>query len=110
MITRTVIAIIFILGIIHNLPARYNSYGSSFSIAQPTQDSRHALSQFLKSYTVIEKDMKKGLLNEKGDLIIPAIYDDLGWTKGSFAVINEVLGYKQNNNWGLLALNNKKYT
>src|SRR5690606_37122441 len=45
---------------------------------------------------------------DKGELIIPAQYDDLGWSKGMPMIINNVLGYKVGNLWGLINIKNKK--
>jgi len=61
-----------------------------------------------EGYTIVEKDSKKGLVNEKGDLIIPTQYDDLGWTQSNILVIDDVLGYRRGNFWGLLNLKNEK--
>jgi hypothetical protein len=61
-----------------------------------------------KQYTIVEQNSKKGLANHKGDLIIPARYEDLGWSAGSLKVINNVVGYKKGHLWGLLNLKNEK--
>lgn len=62
------------------------------------------------SYSIVEKDNKKGLADDKGTLVIPAKYDDLGWSQGGVKVINNIIGYKENNSWGLINTKNKRIT
>lgn len=59
------------------------------------------------SYMVVETNDKKGLVNQNGDIIIPAQYDDIGWSRGRLKVINNVIGFKRNNLWGLISTQNK---
>ena len=59
------------------------------------------------TYMVVEANNKKGLVNQQGDIIIPAQYDDIGWSKGRLQVINNVIGFKKNNLWGLITTKNK---
>lgn len=59
-------------------------------------------------FSIIEKDHKKGLVNEKGEVVIPAEHDDLGWSKGIPVVIENVIGFKRNGKWGLLNTKNQK--
>ena len=61
-------------------------------------------------YSIIEEGHKKGLVNNRGKVIIPAEYDDLGWSEGKAEVIADVIGYKENDLWGLLKVNNTKLT
>ncbi|MGK7395822.1 MAG: WG repeat-containing protein [Candidatus Cyclobacteriaceae bacterium M3_2C_046] len=61
-----------------------------------------------REFSVVEKDNKKGLANQKGELVIPVQYDDLGWSKGLPMVINNVVGYKKDNLWGLINIKNEK--
>src|SRR5688572_23292408 len=62
------------------------------------------------AYTVFEENGKVGLKNAQGQVIIPPQYDALGWSNGSFSVVENVTGYFLNNRWGLLALNNRHIT
>lgn len=57
-----------------------------------------------------EENGKVGLKNTKGEILIPAVYDALGWSDGSFSVIQNVTGFKLNGEWGLINLNNHKVT
>lgn len=63
-----------------------------------------------ESYSLIEQNNKKGLVNEKGDIIIPVKYDDLGWSRGGLHIIENTVGYKDGYQWGLIDLNDKKIT
>jgi hypothetical protein len=59
-------------------------------------------------YSVVENNNKKGLVNKKGEMLIPAEYDDLGWSVGSAEVVEDVIGYKRDGLWGLLNLKNER--
>ncbi|CAN5558343.1 hypothetical protein BH23BAC1_BH23BAC1_21600 [soil metagenome] len=62
------------------------------------------------TYSVVEQNQKKGLADERGTLVIPARYDDLGWTQGVPRVIDNVIGYKENNSWGIINIKNSRVT
>jgi hypothetical protein len=62
------------------------------------------------SYTRFEQNGKIGLKDETGLIVIPAVYDALGWSNGSFSVTNKVTGYKLKGAWGVLNLNNERVT
>jgi len=55
-------------------------------------------------YQVFEENGKKGIKNETGEVVLPASFEALGWSDGSFSVIGQVTGYKSKNQWGLLNL------
>lgn len=61
-------------------------------------------------YTTFEEHGKVGLKNEAGLIIIPAKYEALGWSNGSFSVTGQVTGYKLHGSWGVLNLNNQRIT
>lgn len=63
-----------------------------------------------EDYFIFQINNKKGLRNSKDKVVIPAEYDDLGWSIGEFHPLNDVLGYKQDGLWGLITLENKKIT
>jgi len=69
----------------------------------------HALTQS-GSYEVFEKGSKKGLKDQTGEILIPAEYEEIGWSRGSFEVIKNVIGYKKNNQWGLISIENEVVT
>ena len=62
------------------------------------------------TFSIIEQDQKKGLVDQNGDIVIPIEYQDLGWSKGQQLVMNELLGYKENGLWGLINIKNQKIT
>jgi hypothetical protein len=57
-----------------------------------------------------EENGKVGLKNTKGEILIPASYEALGWSDGSFSVIQNVTGFKLKGEWGIINLNNHKIT
>jgi len=61
-----------------------------------------------EQYTIVEKDQKKGLINEDGNVVIPAEYENIGWSQGSDLVVNDLTGYQQSGKWGLLNIKNEK--
>lgn len=63
-----------------------------------------------EEYSIIEKNHKKGLINKKGRVLIPAEYDDLGWTNGGTQLIENVIGFKKGGLWGVLNTKNEKVT
>ncbi|MFZ6008983.1 MAG: WG repeat-containing protein [Bacteroidota bacterium] len=62
------------------------------------------------NFSLFEKNGKVGLKTDQGDVIIPAEYDALGWSNGQFSVINKVTGYKSNQKWGLISIDNHRIT
>jgi len=69
-----------------------------------------ALSEALEldnSYKIVEQNNKKGLVNNQGEVVIPAQYDDIGWSQGQVEVVKNVIGFKRNNLWGLINTKNK---
>ncbi|HMP99315.1 MAG TPA: WG repeat-containing protein [Cyclobacteriaceae bacterium] len=50
---------------------------------------------------------KAGLKNTAGIVLIPAAYESLGWSNGSTQVFEQTIGYLEQNQWGLLNLNNE---
>jgi len=45
-----------------------------------------------------------GIKNQEGQVLVPAAFEALGWSDGSFSVIGDVTGYRLNNRWGILNL------
>ncbi|WP_420580575.1 WG repeat-containing protein [Reichenbachiella sp.] len=50
-----------------------------------------------------------GLKDLSGEILIPAKYKQLGWSKGLNVPVNEVIGY-QKEHWGLITIKNKVVT
>ncbi len=61
-------------------------------------------------YERFEEQGKVGIKDDRGQVILPASFDALGWSDGSFSVAGEITGYRQGNRWGLLNLNKKFIT
>ncbi len=59
-------------------------------------------------YSIVEEGGKKGLSNRKGEIIIPVIHDNLGWTNGEDGVVDDVIGYQKNGLWGLVNMKNER--
>ena len=72
--------------------------------------SQHALSasNIMEQYFIFQKNNKKGVRNADDEIIIPAQYDDLGWSIGEFHPVGDILGYKENGLWGLMTLENEQ--
>lgn len=51
-----------------------------------------------------------GLRTSTGEILIPASYDALGWSDGTFSLAGTTTGYKSNGLWGLINLKNQKIT
>lgn len=62
------------------------------------------------SYQPFEENGKMGLKDPAGNILIPARYDAIGWSNGQFSVIQQTTGYKVNNHWGLIHINNRIIT
>jgi len=57
-----------------------------------------------ESFLVFEENGKMGIKNEQGKVVVPASFEALGWSDGSFSVVSGVTGYRANNQWGILNL------
>lgn len=55
-------------------------------------------------YERFEQGGKVGIRDTEGHIVIPAAFDALGWSDGSFSVIGEITGYRKGMRWGLLNL------
>lgn len=60
--------------------------------------------------SVFQERGKYGLKDKKGEVLIPALYEALGWSSGEFAVVDNVIGYRQGGKWGLISVQNRKIT
>lgn len=55
-------------------------------------------------YQLYQENGKQGIKNEQGQIIIPASFEALGWSDGSFSVIGNVTGYRAKQQWGIINL------
>lgn len=68
------------------------------------------ISKPLNNYKIFEADGKVGMVDDQGNVLIPAEYDHIGWSKGVLEPINNVIGYRIAGAWGLISLKNEKLT
>jgi len=68
------------------------------------------LSVHADTFQVFEENGKVGIKNQEGQVVLPASFEALGWSDGSFSVIGDVTGYRLNNRWGILNLKKKFIT
>lgn len=61
-------------------------------------------------FTLFKENGKVGLKDEQGEVLIPAIYEAIGWSDGGLSIIDEVVGYKVDGLWGLIHTTNKVIT
>ena len=60
-------------------------------------------------YQIFEKEGRQGLADAiSGKELIPPVYEKLGWSKGKFQLIGDLLGYQEEGKWGLITVNNKR--
>jgi hypothetical protein len=69
-----------------------------------------SLQAVAEPYSIFEERGKVGLKNEAGLIIIPAKYEALGWSNGSFSIAGQAIGYKLKGSWGVLSLSNQRIT
>lgn len=60
--------------------------------------------------SIFEENGKVGLKDGAGQVLIPASYDNLGWSNGQLSIVDEVVGYKAGGFWGLIHISNKRIT
>ena len=61
-------------------------------------------------YELFSDHGQQGLKNDEGSVVIPAKYESLGWTRGKLQVVNNTIGYKTPEGWGLISLANEIIT
>lgn len=61
-------------------------------------------------FVPFEENGKFGLKNDAGQVVIPARYDALGWSNGTFSVSANVTGYKLGETWGIVSVTNEQVT
>lgn len=59
---------------------------------------------------IITSDGLQGIANSDGKVVIPPIYEFLGWSNGTNNILDESIGYRENGKWGLINIKNKKIT
>lgn len=61
-------------------------------------------------FKIINSEGFQGLANSKGEVLVPAVYEQLGWSDGQASVVSESIGYRENGRWGLINVRTKKLT
>jgi len=61
-------------------------------------------------YTIVEQDQKKGVVDDKGRVLIPVEHEELGWSDGDSQIIDQAIGYREDGLWGLINLKNQRVT
>ncbi len=59
-------------------------------------------------FKIVTKGNKHGLADNTGNIVIPIIYDRLGWSNGTNELVDQVLGYFENGKWGLISTKNER--
>lgn len=70
----------------------------------------HALVGVADEYNRFEENGKIGVKDQQGNILIPASFEALGWSDGSFSVIGQITGYKLKGGWGLINLKKELLT
>lgn len=63
---------------------------------------------FSTTYKFLYANEKVGLTDDKGNILIPAIHDQLGWSDSQQLPVNDLIGFKKGELWGLLNLQNEE--
>lgn len=63
-----------------------------------------------QTFTPFTENGKIGLKDEQGIIVIPASYEALGWSDGTFSIKGQLIGYKKNGTWGLISVRNEIVT
>lgn len=50
----------------------------------------------------------QGVADEEGKVVVPAIYEKLGWSNGKNDIINQTIGFYENGSWGLINIKTRK--
>lgn len=61
-------------------------------------------------YEIFSSEKSQGVKSQQGQILIPPIYDAVGWSNQTHDVVNGLIGYRVNGKWGLINLSNKKIT
>lgn len=62
------------------------------------------------TYLIFSKNNKKGIRKSDGQTLIPAMYDDIGWSGQAAVWKSGYIGYKTNNKWGIMDSAHTKLT
>jgi hypothetical protein len=60
-----------------------------------------------EDFQIFYENGKAGLKNPAGEIVLPAKYEALGWSNGSLNPFEQSIGFKENNLWGVINLQNE---
>ncbi len=63
-----------------------------------------------EEFEVFLQDGRYGIRDRAGLVIVPAVYEKLGWSNSDSMVIGNVIGFKEDNLWGIISVKNKTLT
>ena len=66
--------------------------------------------QATTQWEVIKSGRFEGLAEKNGTVVIPPVYEAIGWSDGGQEVLSHAIGYKVGAYWGLISIKNKKIT
>ncbi|GAB4240675.1 MAG: hypothetical protein Tsb0034_17250 [Ekhidna sp.] len=69
-----------------------------------------SLCVFAEQFSVFEKNGYYGIVDKQGQVTVPAVYEQLGWSDGSSSIHHGVVGFRQGKLWGLITVRNKSLT
>lgn len=64
-----------------------------------------ALAEELKIFT---SGGFQGVSDENDQVVIPAVYEKLGWSDGSDQIVNQSIGFFEHGSWGIINISSKK--
>ncbi|MEM9339990.1 MAG: hypothetical protein AAGA66_14730, partial [Bacteroidota bacterium] len=53
-----------------------------------------------EDFQVFEREGRYGIKDAEGEVLVPAVYERLGWSDKQNRVFNEVIGFKKEGKWG----------
>lgn len=65
---------------------------------------------FADGFRIITRGTLQGVVDEKGQTVIPAVYEKLGWSDDSGDMSYGAIGFYENGQWGLIDFKNSKLT
>jgi hypothetical protein len=61
-------------------------------------------------FNLFKENGKVGLKDQRGEILIPAEYEAIGWSNGEFSMVENVTGYQSKGMWGLINISNNRLT
>lgn len=61
-------------------------------------------------FAIFEENGRVGLKGAQGEVLIPALYEAIGWSNGKLSIVDRVVGYQSGGMWGLIHTSNRIVT